>query len=327
MAATGGSGFSLARTRRRRLVDDKGRRMKGAAANGLLVLLPSAYVLASWANAGRFDGGFYALQGVELVAGAVNITLLALNMRDGLLLCGRFPAKRSVPTPGSQRGTCARRRNLCPGSDASLDVHQRSPPGSLLHSIHAACRRQEQQMPPVAPDRPVDEPTPVQQFSNCHGGILSGLRGFAELPALQDAAVRARNLAAETLKLLDHAVIEHHSEEEKELFHAVLRSARPGPELDHVKALVDRLTAEHREVEDAWKRLRPQVQRVASGKPAQLPAGDVHLLVQTYQAHALLEESEFLPLAAEILGRDSNHMAALGLALHMRHAPVPNAYI
>lgn len=182
-------------------------------------------------------------------------------------------------------------------------------------------------MTPVAPAPSLDEPTPVQQFSNCHGGILSGLRGFAELPALQDAAARARALAADTLKLLDHAVIEHHAEEEKELFYAVLRSARPGPELDRVKGLVDRLTAEHREVEDAWKRLRPQVQRVATGKPAELPGDAVQRLVETYGAHARLEESEFLPLAAEILGRDGNHMAALGLALHMRHAPMPNAYI
>jgi hypothetical protein len=182
-------------------------------------------------------------------------------------------------------------------------------------------------MSPVAPAPSADEPTPVQQFSNCHGGILSGLRGFAELPALQEAAVRARALAAKTLGLLDHAVIEHHAEEEKELFQAVLRSARPGPELERVKGLVDRLTAEHREVEGTWKRLRPQVQRVAAGKPAQLPAEAVQQLVQTYQAHALLEETEFLPLAAEILGRDGNHMAALGMALHMRHVPMPNAYI
>lgn len=97
MAATGGSGFSLAKGRRGRLVDVKMRRMKGVAANGLLVLLPSAFVLASWASAGRFDGAFYALQGVELLAGAVNITLLLLNMRDGLRLTGRLSPKRSVP--------------------------------------------------------------------------------------------------------------------------------------------------------------------------------------------------------------------------------------
>lgn len=75
----------------------KGRRMKAVAANGLLVLLPSAWSLASWANAGRFDGAFYALQGAELLAGAINVTLLVLNLRDGLRLTGRLSPQRLVP--------------------------------------------------------------------------------------------------------------------------------------------------------------------------------------------------------------------------------------
>jgi hypothetical protein len=50
-------------------------------------------------------------------------------------------------------------------------------------------------------------------------------------------------------------------------------------------------------------------------------------LVQAYIAHAQLEEREFLPLAAEILGRDSAHLAALGMSLHMRHAPYVAGYI
>ena len=95
MAATGGSGFALASARRGRLVKAKALRMKLAAANGLLVLLPSAFVLASWANAGRFDAAFYALQALELLAGAANITLLVLNMRDGLRLAGRLAVKPS----------------------------------------------------------------------------------------------------------------------------------------------------------------------------------------------------------------------------------------
>lgn len=97
MAATGGSGFSLAKGRGGRLISVKSQRMKIVAANGLLVLLPSAFVLASWANAGRFDGVFYALQGVELVAGAVNFSLLMLNMRDGLKLSGRLTPTASAP--------------------------------------------------------------------------------------------------------------------------------------------------------------------------------------------------------------------------------------
>lgn len=96
MAATGGSGLSLAGARRGRLVEVKALRMKLVAANGLLVLLPSAFVLASWANAGRFDGAFYALQALELLAGAANIALLVLNMRDGLRLAGRLPVKQST---------------------------------------------------------------------------------------------------------------------------------------------------------------------------------------------------------------------------------------
>lgn len=86
MAATGASGFALGQGRTGRLVEMKKRRMRVVAANGLLVLLPCAFALAWMANAGRFDAWFYLIQGAELIAGALNITLLGLNMRDGLRL-------------------------------------------------------------------------------------------------------------------------------------------------------------------------------------------------------------------------------------------------
>lgn len=86
MAIAGASGFSLARGWKNPAVQRKKRRMRIIAANGLLVLVPSAYVLAGWAGQGRFDTAFLAVQALELTAGAVNIVLLALNMRDGLML-------------------------------------------------------------------------------------------------------------------------------------------------------------------------------------------------------------------------------------------------
>ena len=97
LVATGGSGFALAKGRSGGLVSIKSQRMKIAAGNGLLVLLPSAFVLSSWANDGRFDSMFYALQGLELLAGAVNISLLVMNMRDGLRLSGYLKPKRPAP--------------------------------------------------------------------------------------------------------------------------------------------------------------------------------------------------------------------------------------
>jgi hypothetical protein len=84
LMAAGGSGLALAKGRRAGLVDAKIKRMPLIAANGVLVLIPSALFLASKAGAAEFDGGFYAVQALELAAGAVNILLLGLNMRDGL---------------------------------------------------------------------------------------------------------------------------------------------------------------------------------------------------------------------------------------------------
>ena len=95
IAATGGSGFAIAKSRKGRLVDAKKRRMPFIAANGLLVLLPCAVVLDRWASAGAFDTTFYVVQGAELLAGAVNLTLMGMNIRDGIRMSGRF---RVTPT-------------------------------------------------------------------------------------------------------------------------------------------------------------------------------------------------------------------------------------
>jgi hypothetical protein len=90
IAATGGSGFALSKTRQGRLVQTKMKRMPFIAANGLLVLLPAAILLDSWAGQGAFDTRFYLVQALELLAGATNLTLMGLNIRDGLKLSGRW---------------------------------------------------------------------------------------------------------------------------------------------------------------------------------------------------------------------------------------------
>ena len=86
LAATGGSGFFLSKGQRKGAVGTKLKRMPFIAANGILVLIPAALFLAYKARAGEFDAVFYTVQAVELIAGAINITLLALSMRDGMAL-------------------------------------------------------------------------------------------------------------------------------------------------------------------------------------------------------------------------------------------------
>ena len=90
LAAAGGSGFALAQGGRRGLIGAKLKRMPLIAANGILVLIPSALFLASRARAAEFDAVFYVVQALELAAGALNLALLSLNMRDGLKMKGRL---------------------------------------------------------------------------------------------------------------------------------------------------------------------------------------------------------------------------------------------
>jgi hypothetical protein len=90
LAAAGGSGFAVAKGRRAGLVGAKIKRMPLIAANGVLVLIPSALFLAAKVKAAEFDASFYAVQALELAAGAANIALLGLNMRDGFKMRGRL---------------------------------------------------------------------------------------------------------------------------------------------------------------------------------------------------------------------------------------------
>ena len=100
IAAAGGSGLVLSQSRKGRLVDAKKKRMPFIAANGLLVLVPCAIALNRWAAAGSFDTAFYAVQAVELIAGAANFVLMGLNARDGLRMAGRL---RAVPVASAKR--------------------------------------------------------------------------------------------------------------------------------------------------------------------------------------------------------------------------------
>lgn len=94
IAITGGSGFVLSKGRKGRLVDNKKKRMPFIGMNGLLVLLPSAIFLDQWASAGSFDAKFYVVQGLELLAGAINLILMGMNMRDGLKMTGKLRPKK-----------------------------------------------------------------------------------------------------------------------------------------------------------------------------------------------------------------------------------------
>lgn len=96
MATAGIAGFRVGGRSKAPKVVTKRRRMPFIGLNGLLVLVPSALFLFFKAGAGEYDLAFYTVQAVELLAGAANVTLLGLNLRDGLAMTAGRRKRRAT---------------------------------------------------------------------------------------------------------------------------------------------------------------------------------------------------------------------------------------
>lgn len=161
----------------------------------------------------------------------------------------------------------------------------------------------------------------ITDFSQCHARIISQLMKFSGLPGLLDQPTAARAVAVETLYFFRATVFKHHTEEERDLFPLILARAAHDGELETVKAMVLRLTQEHRGMESKWVTLEPALAKIADGKTVDLDAATVETLVLDYAAHASFEEAEFLPLCRTILARTRKHISASDLSHHLVYAP------
>jgi len=161
---------------------------------------------------------------------------------------------------------------------------------------------------------------PIQDFSDCHLGIFYTLDELASLARQPGSGAQRSAAAGRVLAFFQGVLKTHHLEEERELFSAVTADAALGPEQQLVRELIERLTDEHRRLEALLAQLAPTLSDIEHGRDALLDVPTCATLVADCRAHASFEELTFLPLAQTILSRNSDHMAALGLALHIRHA-------
>jgi len=86
MITVGASGFKMGGKSTYPLIVSKKRRMPIIGINGVFILLPCAVSLHWMASSSNFSHAYYFIQWIEIIAGALNITLLSLSMRDGLKL-------------------------------------------------------------------------------------------------------------------------------------------------------------------------------------------------------------------------------------------------
>lgn len=96
---TGATGLPMSQASTTPGILAKKRRMPFIAGNGLLILVPAAFLLDGLASRGEFGAAFVTVQAVELIAGAVNLTLMSLNIRDGFRLTGRLRTTKSGAQP------------------------------------------------------------------------------------------------------------------------------------------------------------------------------------------------------------------------------------
>ncbi len=161
--------------------------------------------------------------------------------------------------------------------------------------------------------------TPLQNFSSCHVGFVTVLEAALGLPDMIVTAARSRSCAADTLKMFRDSLLAHHDDEERDLFPAVLKIAQPGEEADKARTMVAQLIREHREIARLWKQLQPAVQAIANGYLPRLDSALLQELVRRFNEHVRVEEEQFLPFAQQVLARETEDLAMLGLALHRRH--------
>lgn len=164
------------------------------------------------------------------------------------------------------------------------------------------------------------EDTPLNKFSGCHDGIVTAFQQLLTMTRLLRADPldkEASKIAKKVLKFFDEVVIVHHAEEEEELFTIVMECAANDSEAKLAREYTKRLVEEHRELEDMWTSIEPDLKAVSHGKRADLDMEIADKLATRYLAHAAFEEQYYLPLSAKILS--ANEKSALGLALHMRH--------
>lgn len=164
---------------------------------------------------------------------------------------------------------------------------------------------------------------PLEMLSACHYRVerqCATMRRLVPHLVTRGADVEARAAAAGVMRYFDTAAQHHHTDEEADLFPALIESMA-GSDAVCLRTLIDRLTADHRELDARWQRVRIALAQVVAGDGVSLPASDVAALVGLYEQHIEREERELLPLAARLLSDDA--LQRIGRAMRERRGVEP----
>jgi pyridoxamine 5'-phosphate oxidase len=135
---------------------------------------------------------------------------------------------------------------------------------------------------------------PLEMLLACHRRIEKQLETLKRLRAHLDSGpmdAEASRAAQAVLRYFPRSAMQHHEDEEKDVFPLLEQRITDSAERTRFDALRDVLEDDHRELESHWSRLKKPLEGIAEGLPRVLPASDVHAFVAAYARHILAEES------------------------------------
>ncbi len=159
---------------------------------------------------------------------------------------------------------------------------------------------------------------PLEMLAACHHRVESQCTTLQRLVAhlaTHDADDAARVAAAAVLRYFDSAALDHHADEEVDLFPALIASIS-GSDATCMRVLIESLIEDHRALESHWAILKPRLVKIVAGQAQPLLANDVLPLVELYEQHIAREEAELLPMAARVLSDSA--LESIGRAMRER---------
>ena len=155
--------------------------------------------------------------------------------------------------------------------------------------------------------------TPLDMLRACHDRIMdqcTTLQKLLQYLPRQGCDIQAQQAAQAILRYFNTAGQLHHQDEEIDLF--PLLQAIHNAEAD---TLIKRLLDEHQAMDALWLRLQPQLQGIAEGNSTLLENSLVAAFSLAYGHHIVLENTQLLPLSAQLLSQQQlnevgNNMAA-----------------
>jgi hemerythrin-like domain-containing protein len=155
---------------------------------------------------------------------------------------------------------------------------------------------------------------PLEMLQACHGRIqaqcttLHKLVNHLQTHGNDEQAAQA---ARAILRYFDTAGRHHHDDEEQDLFPRLLATRD-----QTAAALVARLLDEHKSMDAAWQRLRPQLVDIAEDRSNQIETAIAEHFTGIYAQHIALENGNLLPLASTLLQADQ--LRSLGQSMAAR---------